>query len=207
MHSISMAETGADEVLRLMAARNVVYIPTLAVTEANYALNADLFFTASLRGKVWDVLLDSITHPKSIVMFRQDIPGFINDTRRSLEISMANLRQAIKAGVKIALGSAAGNAGMLHGVTVIRELELMNRAGMTPMQVIIAATKNAADVIGQGQRLGTLEPGKLADIIVVDGNPLQDISVMRKLEFVVKNGKIIDPGKLTYKEPPLSSVL
>jgi len=120
---------------------------------------------------------------------------------------MANLRQAIKAGVKIALGSDAGNAGMLHGVTVIRELELMNRAGMTPMQVIIAATKNAADVIGQGQRLGTLEPGKLADIIVVDGNPLQDISVMRKLEFIVKNGKIIDPGKLTYEEPPLSSVL
>ena len=64
---ISMAETGADEVLKLMAARNVVYIPTLAVTEANYALNADLFFTSSLRGKVWDVLLDSITHPKSIV--------------------------------------------------------------------------------------------------------------------------------------------
>lgn len=207
VHSISMAETGADEVLKLMAARNVVYIPTLAVTEANYALNADLFFTSSLRGKVWDVLLDSITHPKSIVMFRQDTPGFINDTRRSLEISMANLRQAIKAGVKIALGSDAGNAGMLHGVTVIRELELMNRAGMTPMQVIIAATKNAAEVIGQGQRLGTLEPGKLADIIVVDGNPLQDISVMRKLEWVVKNGKIIDPGKLAYEEPPLSSVL
>ena len=202
VHSIHMAETGADEVLRLMAARNVAYIPTLAVFEGNYLMNPDLFFISRLRGKVWDVFLASITDAKSVVMSRQNIPGLNNDARRSLEISMANLRQAVKTGVKIAMGSDAGNAGMLHGATVIRELQLMHKAGMTPMQVIVAATKNGAEVIGQGERLGTLEAGKLADIIVVDGNPLEDISDIGNVELLVKNGKIIDPGKLKFKEAP-----
>ncbi|MCY3751423.1 MAG: amidohydrolase family protein [Gammaproteobacteria bacterium] len=205
VHSIHMAETGAQDVFELMAERDLVYIPTLAVFEGDYTLKPDLFFSAQLHDKVWDVLLASITAPNSVALASRNVPGLVNDRRRSLEISMANLKRALQTGVRIAMGSDAGNAGMLHGATVLRELQLMNEAGMTPMQVIVAATRVGAEVIGQGQRLGTLEPGKLADIIIVDGDPLVDLSALGNIEMVIKNGKMIDPGKLEFKEIPLSA--
>ena len=66
------------------------------------------------------------------------------------------------------------------------------------------ATRDGAEGIGRGEELGTLEVVKLADIIVVNGDPLVNLSVLGNVELVVKNGKIIDPGKLEFKEIPLS---
>ena len=202
VHSIHMAETGARDVFELMAERDVAYIPTLAVFEGGYTAKPGSFASPHLHDKVWDVLLASITTPGSVVLASRTVPGLLNDRERSLEISMANLGRALQAGVRIAMGSDAGNAGMLHGATVLRELQLMNEAGMTPMQVIVAATRNGAEVIGRGEELGTLEAGKLADIIVVNGDPLQDLSALGNVELVVKNGKIINPGELEFKEVP-----
>ncbi len=202
VHSIHMAETGARDVFKLMAARDVAYIPTLAVFEGGYTMKPGSFFSPQQHDKVWDVLLASITAPGSVVLASRDVPGLLNDRERSLEISMANLGRALRAGVRIAMGSDAGNAGMLHGATVLRELQLMNEAGMTPMQVIVAATRNGAEVIGRGEELGTLEAGKLADIVVVNGDPLQDLSALGNVELVVKDGKIINPGELEFKEVP-----
>ena len=203
VHSIHMAETGAMDVFELMVEREVAYIPTLAVFEGGYTSKPGSFFSPQQHDKVWDVLLASITAPNSVVLASRNVPGLLNDRKRSLEIGMANLGRALRAGVRIAMGSDAGNAGMLHGATVLRELQLMNEAGMTPMQVIVAATRNAAEVTGQGENLGTLEAGKLADIIVVNGDPLVDLSALGNVELVVKNGKIIDPGELEFKEVPL----
>ena len=202
VHSIHMAETGARYVFELMAERDVAYIPTLAVFEGGYTAKPGSFASPHLHDKVWDVLLASITTPGSVVLASRNVPGLLNDRERSLEISMANLGRALRAGVMIALGSDAGNAGMLHGATVLRELQLMNEAGMTPMQVLVAATRNGAEVIGREEELGTLEAGKLADIIIVNGDPLQDLSALGNIELVVKNGKIINPGELEFKEVP-----
>jgi imidazolonepropionase-like amidohydrolase len=204
VHSVGMAETGADEVLKLMAEKKVGYIPTLAIVEGDYALD-DARMPANVREKVWGVLVDSIRSPKSVVNLHRSVPGLVNDERRSLEISMANLRTAVKANVKIAMGTDSGNAGLLHGATVVRELELMNEAGMSPMQTIVAATRTGAEVIGQGQRLGTLEPGKVGDLIVVAGDPLQDVSAIANVELVVKNGSMLDPKQLRYKDVPAPS--
>ena len=202
VHSIHMAETGARDVFELMAERDVAYIPTISVFEGGYTMKPGSFFSPQQHDKVWDVLLASITAPGSVVLASRDVPGLLNDRERSLEISMANLGRALQAGVRIAMGSDAGNAGMLHGATVLRELQLMNEAGMTPMQVLVAATRNGAEVIGRGAELGPLEAGKLADIIVVNGDPLQDLSALDNVELVVKNGKIINPGELEFKEVP-----
>ena len=204
VHSIHMAETGTREVFDLMVERDVAYIPTLAVFEGGYTSKPGSFFSPHQHDKVWDVLLASITAPNSVVLASRNVPGLLNDRKRSLEISMANLARALQAGVRIAMGSDAGNAGMLHGATVLRELQLMNQAGMTPMQVLVAATRNGAEVIGRGEELGTLEAGKLADIIVVNGDPLQGLSALGNVELVLKNGKIINPGELEFKEVPLS---
>jgi len=73
----------------------------------------------------------------------------------------------------------------------IREMELMQQAGMTPLAIIIAATRNAAIVCNQQRILGTLEEGKMADILAVKGNPLQDIHVLNSPLLVIHGGEII----------------
>ncbi|MGE3599492.1 MAG: amidohydrolase family protein [Dehalococcoidia bacterium] len=205
VHSIGMAQTGADDVLEMMAKKGVGYIPTLAIVQANYVLHSEKYFRTPLRERVWGVFLDSIENKNSVVQQRDHVPGLREDERRSLEISMANLRAAVKANVKIAMGTDAGNSGVLHGATVVREMEMMNEAGMTPMQVIVAATRTAADVIGQGATLGTVEAGKRADLIVVDGNPLEDIALINNVERVILNGQMIDPSTLRYQDVAQSS--
>jgi imidazolonepropionase-like amidohydrolase len=197
-HSISLSETGTEEVFQSMAARGSIYIPTLAQFEAIYALMERPFLLEELRGKVWDVVLDSMTMPNSVVRARLGMAGLISHARRSLDISSANLRRAVRAGVKVAMGTDSGNAGTMHGATAPRELELMVAAGMTPMDAIVSATAHAAEAIGLARELGTLEPGKLADAIVVDGDVLRDISAIRKIELVVSRGRAIAPGEIKF---------
>jgi imidazolonepropionase-like amidohydrolase len=98
------------------------------------------------------------------------------------------LERAVPAGVKIAFGTDAGVS--LHGRNA-DEFALMVRHGMTPAQAIVAATRNAADLLGLGDRIGSLEPGKRADLIAVRGDPLQDVSVLRQVDVVIKDGEML----------------
>jgi imidazolonepropionase-like amidohydrolase len=100
-------------------------------------------------------------------------------------------------GVGIVCGTDSGGPGGLHGACVPRELEIINECGLTPMQTITAVTKDAAICIGQGESLGTVEKGKLADVLVVAGDPLRDISNVRKVDLVVRDGVVFGPGQLT----------
>lgn len=98
-----------------------------------------------------------------------------------------NLTRAYKAGVKIAYGTDSGVS--LHG-TNAEEAILMHEAGMTPMDIIKSATVNAADLLDMSNSIGTIEAGKYADIIAVDGSPLDDIKELLDVDFVMKGGKI-----------------
>ena len=93
------------------------------------------------------------------------------------------------AGGLIAVGNDYGNPGVQPGMP-LREMKLLHSAGLSPLEVIQAATKHAAYVCGQSDKLGTLEIGKLADLIVVDGNPLDDLIAMGSVLFVVKEGEV-----------------
>ena len=73
----------------------------------------------------------------------------------------------------------------------MKEIRWMREAGMSPSEIIIAATKNAATVCGIEKELGTLEPGKVADILVIDGNPLKDLTNLTKVRLVIRGGVII----------------
>lgn len=97
------------------------------------------------------------------------------------------LRRAHKAGVKIAFGTDSGVSA--HGDNAT-ELVLMVEAGMTPQEALVAATINAADHIDMAEELGTIEAGKLADIIAVEASPLDNIEQMREVGFVMKDGNI-----------------
>jgi imidazolonepropionase-like amidohydrolase len=96
--------------------------------------------------------------------------------------------KAAKAGVKIAMGTDAG--GFPWTINQAGELKLMVNAGLSPMQALKAATLVAADLLDQKVNLGSIEMGKFADIIAVPGDPVQDISVMEKVNFVMKDGKV-----------------
>ena len=98
-----------------------------------------------------------------------------------------NFRKAVKAGVKIAFGTDAGVYP--HG-TNARQFARMVEWGMTPMAAIQAATKNNADLFGMTDSVGSITPGKFADLIAVSGEPLSDISTLEKVEFVMKGGTV-----------------
>lgn len=95
--------------------------------------------------------------------------------------------RAYKAGVKIAFGTDA--SVYRHGVNA-KEFQYMVEAGMPPLEALRAATLNAAELLGQTDNLGALEPGKLADVVAVDGDPLQDIGALLRVRFVMKQGAV-----------------
>jgi imidazolonepropionase-like amidohydrolase len=107
--------------------------------------------------------------------------------RWRIDITGRSLRQAVPAGVRIAFGTDAGVS--LHGRNA-DEFELMVEHGMTPAQAIVAATVNAADLLGLADTIGSLEPGKQADLIAVDGDPLADVTVLKRVGLVMKGGRI-----------------
>lgn len=99
-----------------------------------------------------------------------------------------NVAHAFASGVKVAFGTDA--AVYPHGLNA-REFAVMVKLGLTPLAAIQAATINAADLLGWPDRIGTVEPGKWADMIAVDGDPLQDVTTLERVKFVMKGGEIV----------------
>lgn len=123
----------------------------------------------------------------------------VKNARMALEYNTVGFRNALDAGANIAMGSDAGTAFNDHGRSW-RELGFMVANGMEPMQAIVAATRNGADLLGIGDRLGTLQPGKIADIIVVDGDPLSDIAQVGNVMWVIKDGRIYKRDGVFYSD-------
>ena len=110
------------------------------------------------------------------------IPAWaVEKAKRVMESAWASHAMARKAGVKIAMGTDAGTPFNRHGRNA-EELEEMVKAGFSPMETIVAATGRAAELLGLEATVGTLEPGKRADLLVVRGDPLADISLLRRAE-------------------------
>jgi imidazolonepropionase-like amidohydrolase len=89
--------------------------------------------------------------------------------------------------VKVAFGTDA--AVYPHGLNA-HEFAVMVKLGLTPLQAVQASTVNAADLIGWSDRVGTLEPGKFADLIAVSGDPISDVTVLENVKFVMKGGEV-----------------
>jgi imidazolonepropionase-like amidohydrolase len=105
--------------------------------------------------------------------------------REVVEIHSASFARAVEAGVKVAMGTDSGVTP--HGEN-LRELALMVEGGMTPMQAIVATTRSAAELMGLESELGTLEPGKRADLVIVDGDPLEVAALADRVAEVYQDG-------------------
>ena len=124
---------------------------------------------------------------------------FTEDRTRSLVRTLQeNLMLHHDAGVPIAMGTDSGGwphmPNMFHGVTALREMELMAEAGMMPVDVLRSATVTPARMMGIEDLVGTVEVGKRADLIVVRGDPLADISALGRLEWVIRDGELRRPA-------------
>ncbi len=114
-------------------------------------------------------------------------PGRGGIWMKMVDIHQDSFRRALRKGVKIALGTDAGGFDW-SAVNEAKEFEYYTRLGMTPMQAIESGTRVAAELLDMSDRVGTIEPGKLADVVAVPGNPLQDITAMERVRFVMKDG-------------------
>jgi imidazolonepropionase-like amidohydrolase len=112
-------------------------------------------------------------------------------------IAAANLKTLVAAGIPIATGTDAGNPLTLHGPAIYAEMEAMQAAGMTPMQVLVASTAVAARAMGMEKVTGTIEAGKDADLLLVGGDPSADVANLRKVRYVVRAGAVRSQSELS----------
>ena len=120
-------------------------------------------------------------------------PDVVEKAEAAIESQRATCRKAWRAGVKIAMGTDAGTPYNRHGENM-QELEAMVAVGMSPMEAICAATRRGAELLGLADEIGTIEAGKTADILVVDGDPLEDIAILRatdRIALVLKDGEVV----------------
>jgi imidazolonepropionase-like amidohydrolase len=112
---------------------------------------------------------------------------FLEHDRALGELQRTNFTKAVKAGMKMSFGTDAGVCKYEYSS---RQFAFMVKYGMTPMQAIQSATSNAADLLGKADILGSVKPGKYADVIAVNGDPLADIHAIEHVAFVMKEGKV-----------------
>jgi len=133
---------------------------------------------------------DLVAEGRSRVRFDiAENPDIVREREDVYQLARTNLKKLIQAGALIAMATDRGSQLNFHDYNSdVRELEIFVELGMTPMQAIVAATKNGAGVLKKERDLGTIEAGKLADIIVVEGDPLQRIGDLRFVTMVFKGG-------------------
>jgi len=123
------------------------------------------------------------------ILEKGNLPAFYHQKMLDVSaVAKSNIKRAMQAGVKIALGTDA--AVYPHGLNA-HELDVyVNQLGMAPLAALQSATINAADLMGWTAKTGSLEPGKWADMIAVDTNPLDNVRVLQNVKFVMKGGVV-----------------
>ena len=185
-----------------MAKAGIAYDPTLSVAEA-----AEQF----VAGKM-DLLNRSLVQqvgPPALMKGTMNAimsPGYIavrkgyGRAQISLAIAKGNLMRAYHAGVTLVTGSDAGNMLVFHGPTMQRELELWVEAGVPVPIALQAATLNAAKALRADARFGSIEKGKDATLLLVDGNPLLDVRAVEAVSMVFFKGERVNRGELLKQE-------
>lgn len=192
----SPAELLPDDLLRKMAARGFYYDPTLSVYDALRMISERDFTRLDDSLLQQAVPLDLLKATRKSIASQGGNQGYTVN----MDIARANLKRALAAGVKLVSGSDAGNMLVFHGPTVQQEVELWVAAGIPADQALIAATRNAAELLGQSGRIGSIEKGKDANLLLVDGNPLKDIKSLSRISLVMLKGERVNRSTLLKED-------
>ena len=180
-----------SELIAMLRKRNVSLTPTLVRDELLFAYGTapswidDPFFLKSVPPERLTVLKTKIRDEQAKNPQRELI-------RAGFEMNKINLKKLSDGGVRIALGTDSGGAAdrfFIQGYSEHREMELMVQSGLTPMQVIQSFSKGASEALGIDKDFGTLAKGKTADLLVLEKNPLENITNMRSIQTVYLGGK------------------
>jgi imidazolonepropionase-like amidohydrolase/ABC-type multidrug transport system permease subunit len=190
----AMMETIGSDVFARMKAKNIAYDPTLSVY---YAM-------AAMREGKTDLLNNSLllaVAPKDLIVGTRSMlaghhPAAAHSFQTLLDRLNQNLMTACAAGTTLITGTDAGNMLVIHGPTVQREMELWVKAGIAPAVALQAATYNAAKYLRADDRIGLIAPGHDATLILLDGDPVQDISNTEHINAVYFKGEHVDRSDL-----------
>jgi len=187
----------SDELLRRLKMSGATYDPTLSVWEAYSQLSAGRSDLLDRTLVQQTVLQPVLTATRTMLQGRRQSE---RDDGRVMSaffaIETENLKRAYAAGIPLVAGSDAGNPLVFHGATVQHELQLWVAAGIPPAAALQAATWNAARLLGADARIGLVAPGHDANLLLVDGNPLVDISAAERISLVVFKGERVRRASL-----------
>src|SRR5213595_3460899 len=190
-----------DAFVKLLKDRHTILCPTLVVFErygrtfankldltpeerawGNPEVIASLDVTKIPPDKLPDRIKTALTNPNEA----------LDRIKKVYDVALKNLKTLEKAGVPIAAGTDAGNIGTIHGPALFREFQLMKEAGLTNMQILQAATVNAAKLFGgdTGAHIGKIDNGYIADMVILKSNPVDDIANASDIDTVIKNGVV-----------------
>jgi imidazolonepropionase-like amidohydrolase len=181
-----------EEFLDLMSRSGVCYSPTLTreistfVYENRPEFFNDLFFLEHADRDV----LEELSDPLRQKAVRENVSA--QGYKKALPVAMENLKRISDAGLPIGFGTDSGPVGRFQGFFEHMELVLMERSGMNPGQILRSATGQAAECLGIEQEVGTLQPNRWADFIVLTENPLENVRNMRSIESVWIAGNRVD---------------
>jgi imidazolonepropionase-like amidohydrolase len=188
-----------QEFIDLAKAKGTIYCPTLTVLRGYRRMGEAVMARRAPEIDDPNQCVDSDTREKLAEPARQDLTGKLERervarwtarTESGERVGAANLKRVADAGIVIAMGTDAGNPLTLHGPSVYAEMEAMQAAGLTPMQVLVASTRGGAQAMNRERDLGTIEKGKWADLVVLDADPTLTVASMRKLRYVVRGGVV-----------------
>lgn len=197
-----------NDLLQLMKSRNVVYIPTLVVMDGydrtftqqfNFTSHDLKYSNPFMLGTLTDLQHLGDKVPFDYLKMRN--PFHIPNKEDSTMLT--NLKLAQQAGILVVSGTDAGNIGTQHAASFRNELLAMQQAGLSNWEIILSATINAAKGFGKEKDYGSIEKGKIADLLLLDSDPVKDLNVPASIRTVVHRGVIIEPQSLLTPTPEM----
>jgi imidazolonepropionase-like amidohydrolase len=189
-----------DDTIAMMAAKKVTFTPTLVVLDWAWKRDALRGGDADVRRLAMPPIMQSLLDPRSPLASMLVEGETATVMAGAFEGSMRQAAKAIRAGVPVLAGSDAGNPVTFHGISLVRELELLAQAGMPLTDVLKSATSRAADRIGQSS-LGRISANAIADLVVLDADPTEQIGAYRKVSTVYLGGRKLDQATLATGAP------
>ena len=199
VHSVQ-DEPVDEEFIALARARHILYCPTLFVPLGYHYALSGLWQPTEAEQRLADPEVLTRLHlpdGTAIEHLPERMAKLLREHREPElpAVAMRNLLTVWNAGITVVMGTDAGNIGTVHGPSVFREMDLMQRSGLTPLQVLKSATVNGALTVAVPD-LGSIAPGKRADLVVLDADPLADLANLSRASYVLRDGRVFRPAEL-----------